>query len=545
MSQQVSSRYQVALGRRSFTPAYIVIFDGITTRYSNVDITSPLGPTDDYVGNIGGSGAQLTIDEGKSSLSNFSFELLDKNNDITKLAFQYVLANRVVTVYAGMRGLEESAFCILFTGRVLNYRLASDNVTWQFECVSLLKEEKVNIFTALAKLTLGCGAGDGTLYVNSTSAFPSATGGICHLRIADEIISYTGTTATSFTGCLRGQLSSLAVTHSLGDEVKNFIVIQDHPLNIALRILTSTGLGTNGAYDTLPACAGLGIDKDSIDIQTFEQERDRWLGGWVFRFEEWEKGEAKAFLESEIYQVCNAYPVVKNDGTISIKVYSPPLPTTIAGEVTDDVLVGAPTFEGNVFDRYFFNEFDLQLDWDWQQSEFLTRDLFEDSTSQVLYGQVKTKEVSSRGLRSSLMNSARIQRIATRFLQRFSKPSPIIGAKAFYSTRLLQVGDVVPFTSTHLPNLQSGRMGVAGKLYEVIQIDPLYLEGTQKYTLLDTGYSYGRRYGAISPSSKSPINFPVFSAASAVQKNYCFISQRATNTRGVMGDGSDGYYITA
>ena len=545
MSQRVSSKYKLALGRRSFTPVYLVVLDGVPTRFSNVEMTAPLGPTKDYVGALSGAGAQLTIDEGKSSLGNFSFDLLDKNNEVTKLAFQYQLANRQLTVYAGMRGLPESSFCPLFTGRILNYKLASDNVTWKFECVNLLKDEKANIFKGLSKLTADCSAGDATLNVVSTAAFPAATGGVCYLRIGDEAISYTGKTATSFTGCARGQLGSVAAAHTADDEVLNFVVLQGHPLTLALQILTSTGLGTNGPYDTLPACAGLGIAQDLVDIATFEQERDRWLGGWVFRFEEWEKQEAKAFLEAEIYQVCNAYPVVKNDGTISVKVYSPPLPTSVEQEVSDEVLVGAPTLEGNVFDRYFFNEFDLQYDYYWLQDEFLTRELYEDSNSQATFGQVKTKAISSRGVRSSLMTPGRIDRIATRFLKRFSTPAPIVGAKTFYSTRLLQVGDLVPFSSRHIPNLQSGRMGVSGRLYEVIQIDPLYLEGTQKYTLLDTGYSYGKKYGAISPSSKPPINFPVFSAATPAQRNYCFISQKVNNTRGIMGDGTDGYYITA
>ena len=137
-----------------------------------------------------------------------------------------------------------------------------------------------------------------------------------------------------------------------------------------------------------------------------------------------------------------------------------------------------------------------------------------------------------------------IQRIANRFLKRFSVPSPLMNAEVFYSQRLLQQADIVPITSSKVRNLQQGVIGIVARMFEILGVTPNWLNATQQLQLLDTGYTYGRRYAGISPSAQPPINFPVYSQASAQQRNYGFISQKINATTGQMGDGSPGYYIT-
>jgi hypothetical protein len=431
---------------------------------------------------------------------------------------------------------------------VLDYTLERDNTTWKIQVVTRLKDEKQDIFEAFTKLTVAAGAGDATLTVAGTGPFPAATGGVLYLKIDDEVISYTGKTLTTFTGCVRGQLGTVAAAHGVDAEVVNLAYLAGNALTLALQILTSTGLGTNGPYDVLPACAGLGIDHADIDVAKFESERDRWLAGFDFRFTEFEKVEGKKFLEEQIFTFCNAYPTTDNLGRISVKVYAPPLPNAIAPELNDDALIGPPTFKGNVLQTYFFNEIDIKYDWDFRFNEYLSRALYEESNSQVTFDTTKTRALQSRGIHVGTgptdMRQTRLDGYAVRFLKRFAFPSPVLEATAFFSKRLLELGDVVPLSSDFVPNLATGKIGIQAQLMELIEITPSYLEATQRYTLLNTGYSYGRKYGAISPSAKPPVNFPVFSAATPLQRNYCFISRKINATKGVMGDGSDGYYIT-
>jgi hypothetical protein len=61
-----------------------------------------------------------------------------------------------------------------------------------------LTPEVVNGFTGL---TTNITASSGIITVTSTKGFPSSYG---LLKIDDEIITYTGTSATTFTGCVRG-----------------------------------------------------------------------------------------------------------------------------------------------------------------------------------------------------------------------------------------------------------------------------------------------------------------------------------------------------
>ena len=62
---------------------------------------------------------------------------------------------------------------------------------------NLVPEVIVGVTTA----TTGISTTDTTINVSSTKGFPSEYG---LLKIDDEIISYTGITSTSFTGCIRG-----------------------------------------------------------------------------------------------------------------------------------------------------------------------------------------------------------------------------------------------------------------------------------------------------------------------------------------------------
>ena len=545
MTQDVNNEYLKYLARPEKTPVYIVEFDGITTRYSDHQVQGQLGPTSVIAKSVSGAGAQITVDEGRSSIGDMTFSLLDKDQEVTKLLQQYVLNNKRVTIFAGFIDMQEADYVKMFVGEILDFTLERDNVTWKFQVVTLWKTVKQNVMTAASNLTSGINDAVTTIPVVGTADFASATAGEFYIIINDEVISYTGKTGTTFTGCTRGELGTTPAAHSNSDRVKNFVVLQDNPVNIMLRILTSTGLGTNGAYDDLPASAGLGIDEDDVAVTSMEAERDRWLLGFTMKFELFDLTEAKRFLESEVLRFINAYPLVDNEGRLSMTVYTPPLPTVQIRQLNDDNLVEAPTWQGNLLARFFFNEIDMQYDYDFLTNTFGTRAFFEDSTSQVTYGDVKTLTMQSKGIRTAIMGQPKIDKIALRALQRFANPSPIIRAKAFMTERIVEPGDIVRLTTTKLPDLSRGSMGVVDQMVEALQVGTDYQRGVNNFMLLDTGFSYGRKYGAISPPTTAPINFPTYDVATPDQRLYCFVSTKVNPTKGLMNDGSDGYYITS
>ncbi len=310
--------------------------------------------------------------------------------------------------------------------------------------------------------------------------------------------------------------------------------------------MTSTGLGTNGPYDVLPICAGLSIPQDQVNVAAFENQRDLWLQQFNFRFEEQESVSGLTFLQEQIYSFCNSYPVIDNEGRLSVKVYTPPMPNQIAPVINDNEMAGAPRYQSSRLATTFYNEIDLKYDWDFLTQTFTSRAFFEDLVSQQTYDTVSTKKLESRGMRGGIgaTGTPRIQNWSVRFLKRFSVPPPSVQGTFLYKNRLLEPGDIVPITSIHIPNLSTGKKGVVTKLMELVEYAPDAAQGLQSAMLLDTGYSYGRKYGAISPSAQPPINFPVYSAATPAQRNYAFASTKINATTGVMGNGDDGYYVS-
>lgn len=113
-------------------------------------------------------------------------------------------------------------------------------------------------------------AGDPTASITSTAGWSDLdTEGYYYFKIGDEILRATGRTGTSFTGVDGARLgTSAAASHASGSDVIYIGCVYGHPIEIAYKILTSTGLGTNGTFDTLPADHGIafGIDVVSTDL---------------------------------------------------------------------------------------------------------------------------------------------------------------------------------------------------------------------------------------------------------------------------------------
>lgn len=85
-----------------------------------------------------------------------------------------------------------------------------------------------------------------TIPADDTSRFPSAG----DITIGEEIITYTGTTPTSFTGCTRGAYSSTAVAHVGTDIIHQYYIayhhnqLRDELIAVAQNISDRFGLGS-------------------------------------------------------------------------------------------------------------------------------------------------------------------------------------------------------------------------------------------------------------------------------------------------------------
>lgn len=106
--------------------------------------------------------------------------------------------------------------------------------------------DKIGTATLETTLTAACLSTDTTISV-ADAIGPGFAAAAMHLRIGDEIVRYTGRTATSFTGLTRGA-NGPAAAHAAGTPVRAvFSWLQILAIQQAI-IAIETVLGTSGAY---------------------------------------------------------------------------------------------------------------------------------------------------------------------------------------------------------------------------------------------------------------------------------------------------------
>lgn len=156
-------------------------------------------------------------------------------------------------------------------------------------------------------------AGTTVVTVASTAGFTKQDDGSGALKGVIEIQSsngtfyktYTGKTATTFTGCSSsGVLGSTAVNFASGDVVREIPYADDHPIDFVRKTLASTGAGTNGSYDWYPAGSGFGFADWMLDHHDMSQYRLRSLpasgsGDWDF-FSLTEQANAYQWIQQQI-----------------------------------------------------------------------------------------------------------------------------------------------------------------------------------------------------------------------------------------------------
>ena len=117
---------------------------------------------------------------------------------------------------------------------------------------------------ATAYLTVAALAGDTTLTVNDTTYFPTAG----TLYIDNELISYTGKTATTFTGCTR----AATLTQWVAGSSRSFTAAAaaGHALNVGVLLVSNTASPTLSHWGSALICDG-GFDEDRGYIFNYQR----------------------------------------------------------------------------------------------------------------------------------------------------------------------------------------------------------------------------------------------------------------------------------
>jgi hypothetical protein len=274
------------------------------------------------------------------------------------------------------------------------------------------------------------------------------------------------------------------------------VYLSGNPINILLCVLTSTGEGTNGSYDYLADTDSLGIDTDYVNVTSLESIRDTWYPGdsIYLSMSISEPQRANEFIQKEILQLLNAYPVIDGQGRYNIVPFKPPM---VGGPTTQDFdfdsIIGMPSFNMN-FDS-LINEVEFHYDHD--GDDFQSILYYADGTSITNRGPgsdlltIKTKGVKSDYSPGS-MNSRADDIFARRknsIFHRYSNPPFKITIKSFFSKWLTEAGDICNFTYPKLPDMNTGSRGISSESMEVVSIGPNWNGGNVSVELLATGFN--------------------------------------------------------
>jgi hypothetical protein len=277
-----------------------------------------------------------------------------------------------------------------------------------------------------------------------------------------------------------------------------------------------------------------------LDLAQFLFYRDGIFAGYKLDFSFTQPVEAKQFLDFEIFKALGGYLIVLADGRLSPRFFFPPYTLSALRTLSERNLVGLPRVER----QSIINQVSVRLDY--EGGKFGAELLFAHAPSIQQFNLLGQQIVESKGLRRSRGAVSLLGITAQRLFHRYAGIDPLSGepnggavmlnVTAHLGTLAIDVGDYVSVSHSLLPDFLRGRRGIVNRIFEVIERQPNFREGTMQYKLLDTGWLGGKKLSKIAPNGT-----PAWTAASQTQKDkYMFIAAAAT---GAYSDGTAGKTI--
>ena len=409
------------------------------------------------------SGSKVDIREVSSSIGNASFILLDKDAAVTLDMVDETYLNKTVNIYlyfdSGSNVFPTDALKV-FTGKIDTF--TSDNIELTFSAREIIFEASKSIFDAQNNLNGALNNSDTTITVKSTTDFPTSAA----FKIDDEIITYSGKTATTFTGCTRGTNGSTAATHDDDAEVLEVWVSGSvNPITLALQLLMSiAGDGSNDAtYDVIRE--GIGLDPDDIDITSFTTVRDaNSFGTYSFIIGGGIRDTLK-FIESELLAPTITRMITSKDSFLTLIQLDQSEFTSSTESITSDHIIDKAKLK--VTSREIVNNVVVEYKWDEASEEYEELSSSTDTTSIATYGSIPSskKKFSFKGMNTSVQ----ADRFISDYLERNSTPVPRVTFSTFLKKRLLEPGDDIRLEIKNTPNLEAGNRNF-NHLVEILSV---------------------------------------------------------------------------
>jgi len=278
----------------------------------------------------------------------------------------------------------------------------------------------------------------------------------------------------------------------------------------------------------------------AVDVDQFLFYRNGIFSGYLFEFTFRQSVEAKQFLEYEIFRALGGYLLVLPDGRLSPRFFLPPYSFANLFAFHERNITVLPGVERHPI----INQLTFRMDYD--GSKFQRELLFLHAPSLQQYGLAGQHLIESKGLKLARGGASLAALTATRIFGRYGGFDPVSGTPnggasilsvtSHFLTLTVEVGDHVYLSHRLLPNFETGRRGVSNRIFEVIEKQPNYSEGTMTYRLLDVGWLSGKILSRVAPQGT-----PAYPDASSSERaRYMFLCADSTKA---YSDGTPGKTI--
>jgi len=421
--------------------------------------------------------------EGQGSIGALELETIDAAGYITALASGGRLEGRKVTLKVGYPGMASTDFVTLATQQVESVQALPDSTGYVLECRDLKRSAKTKIFTR----------GDDGFFTSQDHPRSLLANPIdCALVVFQNELGL-------------GQVPFLPESSwKLYDPTQWDPAATNNPTLI----------------DPNPY----------VDVERFLTYRNGMFAGYLLEFEFQQPVEAKQFLEYELFRALGGYLLVLPDGRLSPRFFFPPFAFPNLFEFNERNMTVLPGVERHPI----INQVTYRLDYD--GSNFQTELLFLCAPSLQQYGLAGQHTIESKGLRVARGGASLAALTATRIFRRYAGLNPVTGVPnggaailrvtSHFLTLTVEVGDYVLVSHPLVPDFETGRRGVYNRLFEVIEKQPNYSEGTMTYRLLDAAWTRTKKLSRIAPQGT-----PSYPSASEYERaRYMFVCADSTRT---------------
>lgn len=425
------------------------------------------------------------------TIASYSFRLLDKDFLISSRFEnnETLFMGKEVRIWIGRSGVDMAFSEYFELPRVFIQKISHADNSYNFSCKDSTDTMIRDVFNLQTLLQANIVPATTAFLVSSTDGFePSG-----YLKLDDEIVSYSSITATQFQGIIRGEFGTTPANHDFGTDIFELFELTGNPIELILQIWTSTGLGTNGAYDILPK--GLGISQSLLDITEMEQLRDDFFLGDSWSLFAYDIDNTLKFLEDELFQGTGTRLIANSNNKISLTLLDQAgFDEASSNPIGEETIDAYPKWEVDIKD--VISTIEIQYDFDESTQKYLYKQTFFEPDAETNFGKIKPLTIKLKGVRDALSGNLIINTLGQRLLSRFSSARPEIEISTQIDKSLLNVGDKVLLTSSQIPS-GSGSLSFADSL-EIVSRAINYLTGDVKFKLQFTSYA-GVRGSFIGP----------------------------------------------